>query len=115
MKQIVVFFLIGSTLFAESLSLVNYDPFAKAKEIIIDKNYNHHRVKKRTSLQLVAILNNRAYINGHFYTIGDSISKYRIIKIANDAVWLKRGKKIKQIRLKYKHIVKIRSKEKVEK
>ncbi len=46
-------------------------------------------------LELTAILNDKAYINGRFYKIGDTISGYKIVKIADSYVVLKKKDKMK--------------------
>ncbi len=104
----VVFVVCGCCLHANTLDLpVKYDPFMKAKKIIAQKP----KVLRRTCspsirLDLIAIFNNKAYINGKFYTIGQNVYGYRLIDIKDRFVVLRKGKQIKILPLVKKKILK---------
>ncbi|WP_187647363.1 hypothetical protein [Nitrosophilus labii] len=82
------------SLFAEVLPLpVKYDPFYKAQKLL-KKKKKIKSVSRTLKLTLSAIYNERAYINGKFYKVGDKIEGYKIYKIGKNFVILKkRGKK----------------------
>ncbi len=81
------------SLFAEVLPLpVKYDPFYKAQKLL--KKKKAKSFSGTLKLTLSAIYNERAYINGKFYKVGDKIEGYKIYKIGKNFVILKkRGKK----------------------
>jgi len=79
--------------YAQTLPLpIKYDPFQKAKKLMKDKSKVVKNMK-RFDLKLYAIYNNRAYINGKFYKIGDKVAGFKVIKISNKYVVLKKNRK----------------------
>ena len=95
--RVSLFFLFFLPLFAGSLPLpVKYDPFYKAEKILKEKKVIRKMQKKPIRLTLSAIYNNKAYINGKFYKVGDRVGEYRVFKIAKDFVMLKsKGKSLR--------------------
>ena len=68
---------------------ISYDPFFPTKKKKVKKKI----IKKRTPLKLKAILNKEALINGKWLKEGSRVGNYKIIKIEEQRVWLKRGQK----------------------
>ena len=76
---------------------VHYDPFVKAKRIIKRaKEPILSSVKMESPhFELSAIFNDKAFINGRFYKIGDRIWGYRVSEIKENYVILqKNGTKV---------------------
>ncbi|SFP13288.1 hypothetical protein [Hydrogenimonas thermophila] len=80
------------------------NPFVKAvqkrQELKHVKKYKKRKYNKRLSLK--AIVNNRAKINYKWYSHNSTINGYKIIKISNDYVVLKRGNRTIYLYLKNK-------------
>lgn len=108
MRSIAVFF-IALSLFSKTLDLpVRYDPFYKASKIIeTTKKTKSLRRKSVLHLQLYAIFNNRAYINGRFYSVGDRIGEYMVKSIKKDYVLLVKNGTIKILPLLQKKVLRI--------
>ncbi len=70
---------------------ISYDPFFPTKKKKVKKK--RKIIKKRTPLKLKAILNKEALINGKWLKEGSRVGNYKIIKIEEQRVWLKRGQK----------------------
>ena len=98
----------GLVLYANVLDLpVHYDPFQKAKKIVKQKSAPLMQSKAPSvRLDLIAIFNNKAYINGKFYTIGQKVYGYRLVAIKDRYVVLKKGRQVKILPLVEKKIVK---------
>lgn len=109
MKKLIVLLFCIIPLLSGVIELpVNYDPFYKATKII--KHSTRKRVivqNREISLHLYAIFNNKAYINGKFYAIGEYISGYKLIKIKNDHVVLAKRGTIKVLPLLPKRVMRI--------
>ncbi|MDD3344245.1 MAG: hypothetical protein PHR87_11810 [Sulfurospirillaceae bacterium] len=75
---------------------IDYNPFINESMMaaIDNKSVESHTETKR-SLRLVAILNQKAYINGQWYRVGQSVNGYKIIKIREQSVELKKDGKTK--------------------
>jgi hypothetical protein len=105
MKILILVFFI-SLLHANDTDL-NYDPFKQAQKIIKKSSYIKAPVQK--PIKINAIFNKKAFINGRFYSVGDKIRNYKIIKVTNDTIWIKNNNVIKSIKLKNnKTILKIK-------
>lgn len=83
----------------QDLSIPKYDPFKRAKPLLKRKKSGKSTYKP-LPVQLTAIMNNKAFINGRWYKKGDSISEGKLIKVNRTSVYLKQGKKIKILPLK---------------
>ena len=70
---------------------LDYNPFAT--EAMIEKLQNniHSRAEDKKSLRLFAVLNDKAFISGHWYGVGDAIDGGKIIAIFPASVRIKRG------------------------
>jgi hypothetical protein len=87
---------------------VKYNPFKRAKRLILKKEnivvkkkkkkiVKRKKVKRRVEKLpiLAGIFNNKAFMNGKLYAIGEKVNGYRITAIKNDQVYLKKyGKQI---------------------
>ena len=106
MKWVVLF--VGVVLYGKVLDLpVRYDPFQKAKKIVVKKSIPViFTATPSVRLDLIAIFNNKAYINGKFYTIGQNVYGYRLVAIKENYVVLKKGRQIKLLPLVEKKFVK---------
>ncbi len=93
---------------------IKYDPFlyvVHTNNKILYKKINQVRKTKKTFLQLYAIFDNQAFINGKWYHQGEKIDKYIVYKIYNKEVFLKNSNKIIALRLKAtKNILNIKEK-----
>ena len=103
MKKTLALFACAAVSFAsQSLPIVKYDPFYKAQKILQSKTKTSHTAAKRKKsppkLHLTAILNDKAYINGNFYKVGDTVASFEVVKISSDSVHLKKGSKITILR-----------------
>ena len=98
-----------TVLSSNTLPPINYDPFYKAQKLL-KKPKKIQVFSKPIQLKLYAIYNNRAYINGKFYKIGDKIYGYRVYKIYDNYVVLKRNSKLKVVYLIKNRILKMRNK-----
>ena len=96
-----------TVLLSDTLPPVNYDPFYKAQKLL-KKPKRVQIFSKPIKLKVYAIYNNRAYINGKFYKIGDKIAGYKIYKIYDSYVVLKRKSKLKILHLVKNRILKMR-------
>ncbi|WP_457748861.1 hypothetical protein [Sulfurimonas sp.] len=98
MKKIYLLSVSLTFLHANTLSLVNYDPFYKSQRIL----HSTPSKPKNKSLVLNAVFNNKAFINGKFYTVGDKILGYKIKKIYTQSVVIQNRKILKILRLQAK-------------
>jgi hypothetical protein len=83
----------------KTLELPEYDPFKRAKPLLIRK-LSKRPVYRPAPTALIAVLNDKAYINGRWYKIGDVLFEGKLFKITDESVYLKKGNKIKIFRLK---------------
>jgi len=83
----------------KELELPKYDPFKRAKPLLVRK-LSKAPVAKPRRTELVAILNEKAFINGRWYQKDDELMQGRVYKITDESVYIKQGKKIKILRLK---------------
>lgn len=74
--------------------VVKYDPFFPKR-----KKIKTVSIKKRKILKLKAILNDKAFINGRWFSKGEKVGEYKIIKITPSFVELRKGKKRKILAL----------------
>lgn len=97
---------------AKSLDLpVQYDPFVKAKKIVREAKQGavSPLSKRPHRLVLIAIFDDKAFINDRFYTVGQRVGGYVIVRIAPTYVVLKKKGKTKILPLGKKHILKVES------
>lgn len=95
-----------------SLQIPGYDPFKRAAPLLNKKNTRTIPLR-RVKTELIALMDKRAYINGRWYSIGQSLSEGKIIKIDAISVTLKKGNKIKILRLRqHKKLFSITEKDK---
>lgn len=76
--------------------LLDYNPFVsetKVKELFKDSN-NTSIVKDKNEIKLVSIFNQKAFISGKWYGIGDVIDDKKIVKINTNTVEMKQGSKV---------------------
>ncbi|BCD68673.1 hypothetical protein [Nitratiruptor sp. YY09-18] len=86
---------------------VNYDPFNSAKKIIKKSHKPIFFTPFVRPLQLQAIFNDKAYINGKSYKRGDIIRGFKIVDIKDSYVILQRGKKKRVLVLYRPHVLKV--------
>jgi len=95
---------------------ITYDPFYKGKSLMEEakpKTVVTKKVKKASKkLQLLAIFNNRAFINSKWYKEGDKIGGYKVQKIKDTFVILSKKGKTIILRIGKKNILKIKEKTK---
>jgi len=89
---------------------ISYDPFHSQKskpivkkENLKDKKVKHSKLSKDkimpTKLSLSMILNKNAFINGKWYKVNQKVADYRIVKINEDIVVLKKNRKYTTLKL----------------
>ena len=61
------------------------------------------KVVSSDDLVLKGIMNNSAFINGHWVKIGEKIGKFKLVDIMDDSVYLKDGNRSKLIFFKQKN------------
>ncbi len=83
----------------KSLDIPSYDPF-KRTQPLLNKKQTKRPPRGRIKTELIALMDKRAYINGRWYSLGQSLSEGKIIKIDTLSVTLKKGNKIKILRLR---------------
>ena len=81
------------------IEVPQYDPFKRATPLLHKKS-KRIKVHKALPTQLVAVLNDKAFINGKWYKKGDVLSEGKIVDVRADSVYLKKGHKIKILKLK---------------
>jgi len=86
---------------------IKYNPFYNSVKIYNKKikNFKIKSTKKVNTLILGAIINDKAFINGAWYKVGDRIYGFKITRIANYFVYL--NKKNKKMILSTKNSKKI--------
>lgn len=85
-----------------------YDPFQKGKKIVAKMISVKKPIK---ALHVTTILNNKAFINSKWNSVGDTIEGYKIVQITNSSVLARKNGKIVKIGIeKSKKLLKIRDK-----
>lgn len=79
---------------------INYSPFKKKVIENESKEFASSETVKKTGDIVKAIFNNRAFINNKWYTIGDEIGSFKILKISKDTVYMSKGNTLKNLQLK---------------
>ena len=75
---------------------VSYDPFFKAEKIIsLKKKVQKNSLKKPKKVRFVflTVLNHKAFINGSWYSQGEKLHGFKILKIYSNKVILQKRKK----------------------
>jgi len=84
-----------------------YDPFSQAKPILESKSFIVPQTRKKIILQ--TILNEKALINGKWYSVGDTLQGAVIKSINRDSiVIIRNGKKVKVSFEQRKAIIKLK-------
>lgn len=76
---------------------INYNPFGSA-EVIVQQVFKNSVVQK--TLHVVSIINNKAYINSSWRSVGDEFSGYKVLQINDNSVLVKKEDKILKLSLK---------------
>jgi hypothetical protein len=96
----------------KSLEIPSYDPFKRAQPLL-NKKHTKRPSHRSVKTELIALMDKRAYINGRWYSLGQRLSEGKIIKIDASSVTLKKGNKIKILRLRqHKKLFSISEKDK---
>ena len=82
----------------KELQISHYDPFKKAQPLLQKKSYKT-RTRRKSKIELSAVLNEKAFINGKWYTKGELTSGGRVMKITRNSVYLKDKAGTKILRL----------------
>jgi hypothetical protein len=77
---------------AQQSIVIDYNPFThqSAYSAVVNNNDNTS-IKSKRALHLVAIINQKAFINGQWYRVGQSIDGQKIIKIHEQSIELKKA------------------------
>lgn len=113
MKQFILLLLISMILLAQDLDsklselivyknsnhdiVLDYNPFINdntMKTLMHDGNNNTGSSEGKKEMKLVSILNQKAFIGGKWYGVGEMIEGKKIIKINPNTVELKQGSQI---------------------
>ncbi len=84
--------------------IVNYNVFSdiieeKSENLKINGNISNS-IYVNKNIAIYAVFQNKININGQWYKIGDIVYGYKIVKITNDKVFLKKNNRIKIIEFK---------------
>jgi len=80
---------------------IDYNIFMTNEENPISSPIIFEKPKKyETDLKLYAIFNNKVNINSRWYNKGDFVNGYKIVKILDDKVLLKKNSRIKILKIK---------------
>ena len=111
MKQFLLLLFIGMTLVAQDLDsklnelivyknsnkdvVIDYNPFINENAIKALMNESNATSSNETKkeMKLVSIINQKAFIGGKWYGVGEMIEGKKIIKINSDTVEMKEGSK----------------------
>ncbi len=77
---------------ATQIDIPSYDPFKRVKPLLIKKKEKRAPVRVSKPLQLVALMNHRAFINGQWYEKNDRLRGGRIVEVAQESVTIAFGK-----------------------
>lgn len=91
-----------------------YDPFEVANRLIktIMPNSKEVAVSKKRAIAVGAIMSGRAFINGHWYALGDKFGSYKVDMIGANIVGLRKNGKTKIFTVgKKKKLLTIKEKE----
>ncbi|MCJ7766432.1 MAG: hypothetical protein MUP09_10890 [Thiovulaceae bacterium] len=78
---------------AAQIEMPSYDPFARVKPLLIKKMGKRAGTKVARPLHLVALLNNRAFINGQWYEKSDRLRGGRVVEVTQESATIAFGKK----------------------
>lgn len=104
-----LWFVVGLVCGVWALDLpVEYDPFIGAKKII--KEHPQKKIapiKPKRALHLEAIFDQKAMINGRFFSVGERVDGYRLALIGSNFVVLKKRNRKKVLTFARKRILKM--------
>lgn len=81
------------------LEISKYDPFKRAKPLLVRKN-SKAAITVPKPLEVIAVMNHKAFINNRWYKKGDHLYQGKITKITNKRVYIKKGTKTTVLRMK---------------
>jgi len=111
MKQFLLLLFIGMTLVAQDLDsklnelivyknsnkdvVIDYNPFINenAMKALMNESNTTSSSETKKEMKLVSIINQKAFISGKWYGVGEMIEGKKIIKINADTVEIKQGSK----------------------
>ena len=111
MKQFLLLLFIGMTLVAQDLDsklnelivyknsskdlVIDYNPFINenAMKALMNESNTTSSSETKKEMKLVSIINQKAFIGGKWYGVGEMIEGKKIIKINADTVEMKQGSK----------------------
>lgn len=111
MKQFLLLLFIGMTLVAQDLDsklnelivyknsnkdvVIDYNPFINenAMKALMNESNTTSSNETKKEMKLVSIINQKAFIGGKWYGVGEMIEGKKIIKINADTVEIKQGSK----------------------
>ncbi|MDD3325271.1 MAG: hypothetical protein PHN38_09160 [Sulfurospirillaceae bacterium] len=87
---------------------LDYDPFAvEEKKVAVEATSqkttdikNVFKSSEKKELKLVSIMNEKAFINGEWYGVGDKIDGLKVVKINKQSVELKNGSRMTSLSLR---------------
>lgn len=90
-----------------------YDPFKRVKPLVEKKKIKRVRSVSKKKLELIAVMNKKAFIDNRWFKEGDYIRGAKITKITQQRVYLKTSKRITVLHInKEKNMLRIKQKDK---
>ena len=87
---------------------IKYDPFQKAQVVVQEVI---EQKPQENTFYIMSILNNRVFVNSHWYSVGDEVNGYKILQIRKDSVLAKNSEKVVKFGVKRRNnIVKVEDK-----
>lgn len=87
---------------------IKYDPFQKAQVVVQEAIETKPQEK---TFHVISILNNRVFVNSHWYSVGDEVNGYKILQIREESVLAKNSEKVVKFSIKRRdNIVKVEDK-----
>ena len=81
------------------LKISTYDPFKRAKPLLLRKS-TKAAITVAKPLEVIAIMNDKAFINARWYKKGDTLFQGKITKITKLSVHIQKGTRSTVLRIK---------------
>lgn len=77
--------------------VIEYNPFVKEGVSHFSSNASHGYSLAKNELQLLSIINNKAFISGQWYRVGDTVDGGKIIRIDKQKVDIQKEARIQTL------------------
>lgn len=78
--------------------VVDYNPFMKEELSNHTSSTPYTHATDKNALHLLGIINNKAFISGRWYRVGDTIDGGKVMRIENEKVEIQKEKQIQTLR-----------------